>query len=249
MMRQNWVRRVEHVVLRVVSFGFSMASAYAIRLFFAPLDAVDRYERLITWVIALGFGVLGYVVSRGLVHRMMQGERIRAYAPICLVVVVVDIACNYALAAEAVHLAAWLEAVPVSQQGLLTTVTYIVLSVIPLVSLLLAVVDMDLERSKGERGGAYRPVAASGGARSQSATPRVNVNGTQAGASAYGRGYTGTPRVADGADKGPQQARRAGIFSALQQRRHGQDEPGDGRGASHGREFLHDPAKQLAEIP
>jgi len=247
MMRQNWVRRIEHVVLRVVSFGFSMASAYAIRLFFAPLDAVDRFEQVITWVIALGFGVLGYVVSRGLVHRMMHGERIRAYAPICLVVVVVDIACNYALAAEAVHLAAWLEAVPVSQQALLTTVTYVVLSVIPLVSLLLAVVDMDLERSKGERGGAYQPVAASPVARPQPATPRVNVNGTQA--SAYGRGYTGTPRVADGADKGPQQARRAGIFSALQQRRHGQDEPGDGRGASHGREFLHDPAKQLAEIP
>jgi len=75
------------------------------------------------------------------------------------------------------------------------------------------------------------------------------VNGTQAGATAYGHGYTGTPRVmADGADKGPQQARRAGIFSALQ-RRHGQDEPGEGRGASHGREFLHDPAKQLVEIP
>jgi hypothetical protein len=248
MMRQNWVRRIEHVVLRVVSFGFSMASAYAIRLFFAPLDAVDRFEQVITWVIALGFGVLGYVVSRGLVHRMMHGERIRAYAPICLVVVVVDIACNYALAAEAVHLAAWLEAVPVSQQALLTTVTYVVLSVIPLVSLLLAVVDMDLERSKGERGGAYRPAAASGGVRPQPVTPRANVNGAQGNTAAYGRGYTGTPQVADGAYKGSQQARRAGIFSALQ-RRHGQDEPGEVRGASHEREFLHDPAKQLAEIP
>src|SRR6266480_7951174 len=178
MMRQNWVRRVEHVVLRVVSFGFSMASAYAIRLFFAPLDAVDRFEQVITWVIALGFGVLGYVVSRGLVHRMMHKERILAYAPICLVVV--DIACNYSLAAEAVHLAAWLEAVPVSQQGLLTTVTYVVLSVIPLVSMLLAVVDMDLERSKGERGGAYRPAAF--GAHPQPVAPRVNVNGAQASA-------------------------------------------------------------------
>src|SRR6266702_5276976 len=149
---------------------------------------VRRIEQVVTCVIALGFGVLGYVVSRGLVHRMMHGERIRAYAPICLVVVVVDIACNYALAAEAVHLAAWLEAVPVSQQALLTTVTYVVLSVIPLVSMLLAVVDMDLERSKGERGGAYRPAASAFGAHPQPAAPRVNVNGTQA--SAYGRGYT-----------------------------------------------------------
>src|SRR5947209_951480 len=119
--RSSWIRRAEHGVLRLVSFGFSMASAYAIRLFFAPLDAVDRWEQVITWVVALGFGVLGYVVSRGLVHRMMHKERILAYAPICLVVVVVDVACNYALAAEAVHLASWLVAVPVSQRGLLTT--------------------------------------------------------------------------------------------------------------------------------
>src|SRR5712691_1445569 len=139
-MRQNWVRRIEHVVLRVVSFGFSMASAYAIRLFFAPLDTVDRFEQVITWVIALGFGVRGDVVWRGLVHRMMLGERIRVYAPICLVVVLVDIACNYSLAAEAVHQAAWLAAVPVSQRALLTAVTYAVLSAIPLVSILLAVV-------------------------------------------------------------------------------------------------------------
>src|SRR5205823_4599118 len=102
----------------------------------------------------------------------------------------------------------------------------------------------------GERGGAYRPSSPAFGAHPQPAAPRVNGNGTQAAASAYGRGYAGTPRVmADGADKGSQQARRAGIFSALQQRRHGQDEPGEGRGGSLGRELLHDPAKQLVEIP
>src|SRR5947208_5670076 len=144
-----WVRRLEHGVLRVVSLGFSMASAHAIRWFFAPLDGVDALQPAITWMIAIGFGLLGYFVSRGLAHRLMNRERIRAYAPICLVVEVVEIVCNYALAAGVIQRATWLEAVPVGQRSLLTDATYMVLSIIPLVSFLLAVVDMDLERRQG----------------------------------------------------------------------------------------------------
>src|SRR5258706_11511282 len=99
---QVWVRRVEHLVLRLVSLGFSLASAHAIRWFFAPLDGVDALQPAITWTIAIGFGVLGYFVSRGLALRLMNRERIRAYAPICVVVEVVEIFCNYALAAAVI---------------------------------------------------------------------------------------------------------------------------------------------------
>src|SRR5438132_9438501 len=145
---QVWVRRVEHLVLRLVSLAFSLASAHAIRWFFAPLDGVDVLQPAITWMIAIGFGVLGYCVSRGLAHRLMNKERIRAYAPICLVVELVEIFCNYALAAAVVQRATWLSAVPFTQRAALTALTYVVLAIIPLVSLLLAVVDMDLDRSK-----------------------------------------------------------------------------------------------------
>src|SRR5258707_4980536 len=149
-----WVRQVEHLVLRLVSLAFSLASAHAIRWFFAPLDGVDALQPAITWTIAIGFGVLGYFVSRGLAHRLMNRERIRAYAPICVVVEVVEIFCNYALAAAVIQRAGWLQAVPLVQRSALTGLTCVVLSIIPLVSLLLAVVDMDLERSKvgGSRG-------------------------------------------------------------------------------------------------
>src|SRR6266700_811338 len=143
-----WVLRFEHLVLRLVSLAFSLASAHAIRWFFAPLDGVDVLQPAITWMIAIGFGVLGYCVSRGLAHRLMNKERIRAYVPICLVVELVEIFCNYALAAAVVQRATWLYAVPFTQRAALTTLTYVVLAIIPLVSLLLAVVDMDLERSK-----------------------------------------------------------------------------------------------------
>src|SRR5438477_652347 len=37
----TWVRRFEHLVLRLVALAFSLASAHAIRWFFAPLDGVD----------------------------------------------------------------------------------------------------------------------------------------------------------------------------------------------------------------
>jgi hypothetical protein len=144
----SWVRVVEHGAVRVFSFAFSMASAYAIRLFFTPLDVADPGERVITWVIAVGFGGLGYIVSRGLVHRMMHKEPVWAYAPIVFLVELVEIACNYILAASVVHQAWWLNSVPANQQGFLTFITYVVLSAVPLVSIFLAVVDMDLDRSK-----------------------------------------------------------------------------------------------------
>ena len=170
--REVWVRKVEHAVLRFVSLGFSLASAHAIRWFFAPLDGIDALQPLITWMVAGGFGILGYIVSRGLAHRLMNRERIRAYAPICIVVEVVEIFCNYALAAAVIQRATWLRDIPIDQRALLTGLTYLVLSIIPLVSLLLAVVDMDMERSKlqgigsggvgspvlnGSRGSAFAP--------------------------------------------------------------------------------------------
>src|SRR5579884_1166448 len=160
--QQVWVRRFEHLVLRVVSLGFSLASSHAIRWFFAPLDSVDVLQPLITWMIAIGFGVLGYFVSRGLALRLMNKERIWAYLPICLVVELVEVFCNYALAAAVIQHATWLHAVPVVQRTVLTALTYVVLAIIPLVSVLLAVVDMDLERSKHGAGFAPRPASPPG---------------------------------------------------------------------------------------
>ena len=155
--QESWVRRIEHWVLRLVSLGFSLASAHAIRWFFSPLDGIDTLQPAITWVIAIGFGVLGYFVSRGLAHRMMNKEPMWSYVPICTIVEVVEIFCNYALAAAVIQRATWLTSAPYAQRTLLTSLTYAVLSIIPMVSLLLAVVDMDLERKKALQGTTARP--------------------------------------------------------------------------------------------
>jgi hypothetical protein len=221
--QQIWVRKVEHIVLRVVSLAFSLASAHAIRWFFAPLDGVDALQPAITWTVAAGFGILGYFVSRGLAHRLMNKERIRAYAPICAVVEIVEIFCNYALAAAVIQRATWLRVIPTDQRAVLTGFTYLVLSIIPLVSLLLAVVDMDLERSKlrgagpvgigspvwnGAHGPAYGPPMMQP-ARMQAQPKDASLAGSSlGGVPVYSQGYGGNvPGMAPGGMGGssPQQ--------------------------------------------
>ena len=214
---QSWIRSAEHTVLRIVSLAFSLGSAHAIRWFFAPLDPVDKFQPAITWMIAIGFGVLGYFVSRGLAHRMMNKERIWAYAPICVLVEFVEIFCNYALAAAVIQNAKWLDYAPVAQRNVLTFMTYAVLSVIPLVSLLLAVVDMDLERKKtGERGSnvTVLPYVATKGTAAGSALAGKQAqqpkwgNGQQVAApqTTYPQGYTGV----QGAQAGTMAAQQRG---------------------------------------
>lgn len=148
MKHTNWVRRMEHTVLRCASFVFSVVSAHAILWFFSAMNKVDHLQPFVTWGIALGFGVLGYFVSRGLAHRLMNREQIRAYIFICAVFELVEIVCNYAMAAVAVQWINWLGIVPFAQRGLLTFLTYLVLSIIPVVTVMLAWVDMDLDRAK-----------------------------------------------------------------------------------------------------
>lgn len=235
--QEVWVRKVEHIVLRVVSLGFSLASAHAIRWFFAPLDGIDTLQPIITWTVAIGFGVLGYIVSRGLAHRLMNKERIRAYAPICAVVEIVEIFCNYALAAAVIQRATWLQVIPANQRSLLTGLTYLVLSIIPLVSLLLAVVDMDMERSKrgvgptgggigspflnSNRGPAYGPPMMQPMRMQAQGQPKDISLAGMPGHPAYSQGYGGgapvrAPGVVAGSPAQPDASQQpGGILSSL----------------------------------
>jgi hypothetical protein len=158
----NWVRRFEHTVLRIASFVFSIVSAHAILWFFSALNHIDHLQPYVTWGIAVGFGVLGYFVSRGLAHRLLNKEPVRAYIFICGVFELVEVVCNYAMAAVAVQWITWLGLVPAAQRNILTFLTYVVLSIIPVVTVMLAWVDMDLERAKQGyevRGFGMRPSA------------------------------------------------------------------------------------------
>ncbi len=148
MKHTNWVRRFEHTVLRIASLVFSVVSAHAILWFFSALNRVDHLQPFVTWGIAAAFGVLGYFVSRGLAHRLLNREPVRVYIFICGVFELVEVVCNYAMAAVAVHWITWLGMLPATQRSILTFLTYVVLSIIPVVTVMLAWVDMDLDRAK-----------------------------------------------------------------------------------------------------
>lgn len=196
--QQNWVRAGEHVALRVGSLLFSMVSAHAILWFYdslAKVDNSDPIQKYVPYVIAGGFGLLGYFVSRGLVYRMMHKERIRVYIAISALFEFVEIVCNFAQAVSSVPKVAWLAGVQGELHLILLVLLYVAYSIVPVVTFVLAVVDMDLEKAKysplrpvaGGVGG-YRPVAAPIAARpavvpnrslpQPQAQPRVGMNGT-----------------------------------------------------------------------
>lgn len=183
--RGNWVRDSEHIVLRLVSLAFSIGSAYAVRWFFEPLDAGDPIHYYLWWVVAAGFGLLGFYLSRSLMHRMMGKEPIWAYAPIFLLVEFFEILCNYAKAVSAVAggNVSWVIHAPVGQQGAMIFLTYVGWSILPLVSPAMAVADMDMTRRRnGEvaTGTKQRPqIAAQQGPRASQLTLPPQGQGQQ----------------------------------------------------------------------
>src|SRR5216117_979024 len=163
--QQNWVRAGEHFALRVGSLLFSMVSAHAILWFYdslAKVDNSDPIQKYVPYVIAGGFGLLGYFVSRGLVYRMMHKERIRVYIAISALFEFVEIVCNFAQAVSSVPKVAWLAHVQGELHSILLVLLYVAYSIVPVVTFVLAVVDMDLEKAKYS---SLRPAAVPGGYR------------------------------------------------------------------------------------
>lgn len=149
--KQNWVLAGEHFALRVGSFAFSMVSAHAILWFFNSLAMVqdaDPFQRYVPYVIAGGFGLLGYFVSRGLVYRMMRKEAIRIYIAIVLLFEFVEVVCNLAQAVSSVPQVQWLARIEGRPHDVLSGLLYIAYSIVPVVTFVLAAVDMDLEKEK-----------------------------------------------------------------------------------------------------
>lgn len=145
--QHSWIVAAEQTMLRVVSFGFSAASAYAIARVWAPPGA-DGVRQAIGIVIAGGFAVTGFFLSRNIAYRLMDGEVIWAYLPVCLVVEVVEVFCNYLAGVSDLRLDVLLQGIPASQHAFLTTVAYVVVSSIPAMTIFLSVADADFERRK-----------------------------------------------------------------------------------------------------
>src|SRR6266487_427742 len=148
--RGNWVRDSEHIVFRAVSLAFSIGSASAVREFVEPLDTGDPIHYALWWMVAGGFGVLGFYLSRGIAHRMMNKESIWVYAPLFALIEFFEILCNYAKAVSAVETGAvsWVTHAPHAQQAAMAFLTYMGWSILPLVSPMMAAVDVDVMRRR-----------------------------------------------------------------------------------------------------
>lgn len=183
--KEAWILAADHAMIRGISLVFSFVSAYAIAQVFSPTGA-DPVRKVVGYLLALGFGVLGYFLSRSIAYRLFMGQRVWAYLPICLVVELVEVFCNYVMGVSEIPHEQWLQAIPLVQRPLITMLAYVVLSIIPAVTLFLAVADMDLERRKQLPREQPKMVATT--AQQQAARP----GGQPMAAPTYGQGYRGS---------------------------------------------------------
>ncbi len=233
-------------MLRVLSVLFSAVSAHAILWFYSSMDHVtdtsDPLQPYVKWGLALGFTALGYFVSRGLVHRLLNHERIRIYLVISILLELVEISANFAQGAVSIRAIDWLHLFSGPIYTVLVVMVYLVMPIVPLFTIALAVVDMDMDRAKqgytvrgfGGGGGSPASAAAAPTARPQAApkqdarpvTPTTSgyaapqaaypgmVRPTAApGAAGYQQGYAGVRR--DDAAQAAQRERAAAPVPAM----------------------------------
>lgn len=151
--KQNWVRAWEHPALSFFSVVFAAVSAHAILWFYSTLDVVhvgggDFMQPFIKWGLALAFTGFGYLSSRGLAHRLLRGERVGVYFLVCIVLEIVEVATNFMYSAVAIHNVSWLAMFTGGFHDFLLALMYVVLPIVPVVTVVLAWVDMDLTRQK-----------------------------------------------------------------------------------------------------
>jgi hypothetical protein len=126
------------------------------------LGATDKIESIMVWVIAGAFGITGYFITRGLAFRMMNKERIGGYIFICFLVEMVEISCNLLEALVAMQHSTQFQGFTPGVHLALTILVCVMWSCVPLISVGLAIMDMDMEREK--RGLVAHPKGAAVGA-------------------------------------------------------------------------------------
>ncbi len=150
--RMSWWDKViqggQHTSFRLLSLIFSGASAWAIYWFFQALGD-DPVQHVFTVLTSVGFVALGYFVTRGLAHRMMNKQRVRSYIPLALLYIVVEVSCNFAHAAAKYPEVAWIQQLHGWQLTFFSFMLPFVLSIIPLFNIFLANIDVDLMQEKG----------------------------------------------------------------------------------------------------
>lgn len=152
MKHMSWWDRLiqggQHTAFRLLSVVFSAASAWAIYWFFTALGD-EPIQHLFTVLTSVGFVALGYFVTRGLAHRMMNKRRVRSYIPLAVLYIIVEVSCNFAHAAAKYPDVVWIHQLRGWQLAFFSLDLPLVLSIIPLFNLALAALDVDLMQERG----------------------------------------------------------------------------------------------------
>ena len=151
--RGSWVRQVEHWAIRVFSIIFSAVTAHAMWWFFSSaLNWLDTYQWVVTLAMAVGFAGLGYIISRGLSHRLQRNEQLGVVLLIALVFEVMEVGACFAQAAVSIDHIGWLTTFHGGMYHILVALCYILLPITPFFTIALAWFDMDLDRQEtGEK--------------------------------------------------------------------------------------------------
>src|SRR5215469_7993163 len=137
-----------HGAFRLLSLVFSAASALAIHWFFSALGN-DLLWHWMTIGVAVAFTALGYFVMRGLAIRLMHKRRVRSYVLIGFLYLLIEVTCNFGRAVAQYPGVGWVHALAGWQLHLFAFLVPLVLSIMPLINIAMAVIDVDLMHDKG----------------------------------------------------------------------------------------------------
>lgn len=144
----RFIQGGQHTAFRLLSVIFSAASAWAIYWFFLALGD-DPVQHIFTVLTSVGFVALGYFVTRGLAHRLLNKRRVRSYIPLAILYILVEVSCNFAHAAAKYPDVTWIHQLHGWQLQFFSLDLPLVLSIIPLFNLALAALDVDLMQERG----------------------------------------------------------------------------------------------------
>jgi hypothetical protein len=131
------------------SIVFSVVTAHSIWWFFSSgLNWVDSLQQYVTFLLAVGFAGLGFIISRGLAHRMQHKQPKAVALFIAAVFEFVEIGCCFAQAVVGIEKIAWLPGVQGWLHSVLSFLCYALLPVTPVFTVGLAWFEVNLDREK-----------------------------------------------------------------------------------------------------
>jgi len=146
---QHWARRVEYWVVMFAAVISSLANAHAVWWFFSTsLNWVDGLQWIVSILLAVGFTAIGFVVSRGLAHRIQHHQKKGFVCFVAVIFGLLEMGCCFVLAAYGIQHIVWLVTFKGLLYNVILTLCYLLLPITPWFTILLAWFEVNLDKEK-----------------------------------------------------------------------------------------------------